>query len=171
MKGFEIICFIGLHVTAVCRSGFRMQEIVLGPPLLWFYMTCFHCYISFADQGTSLTSCGEVGRGTPWKVLFSLKEMPSECGSPLLWSFRCSGFKFLLLLEWSSNVHAKTSGALRTMLGDTWNYFPKDVVLAPSEPENGWTSNPFSFSISFLICKVWGSDKFGFTIFFCLNML
>lgn len=27
VQGFEIICLIGLHVTAVCGSGFKMQVL------------------------------------------------------------------------------------------------------------------------------------------------
>lgn len=39
-----------------------------------FYVTCFHCCISLADQGTSLASCGGSGKGhtldcsTPFEV-------------------------------------------------------------------------------------------------------
>lgn len=63
--------------------------------------------------------------------------MPPESGLPLRRSFGCSGLEFLLLLEWSSNVHLQTFGALRAMLGEAGNNFPKDVVPASSRTRKG----------------------------------
>ena len=105
-KDFEIICLIGLHVTAVGKSGFGIQVLVLGGGLCCGF-TCL-VFIALLSLRT---------RQHPWLVLFPSRLMPFESGLSLLWLFRCSGLDILLLLEWTSEVHIQAFGALRVMLG------------------------------------------------------
>ena len=125
-KDFEIIFLIGLHVTAVGKSGFGIQVLVLGGGLC-----CGFTCLVFVALLASRT------RQHPWLVLVPLRLMPSESGLSLLWPFRCSGLDILLLLKWTSEVHIQAFGALRVMLGGAWNDFPKDVVPAPLRTKKG----------------------------------
>ena len=166
VKGFEIICLIGLHVTAICRSGFRIQVLASRASFAVILHACFYCYTSFVDQATSLASCEGSGKGTPWIVLFPLKyqQMPSEFGPALLWSFRCSGLQLLLRLlvplELSQERQEMTSRR-------TWFLSSQNQ----KRDGHGGASNPPQVSVSVRIREVGGPDLSASTILFCLNNL